>query len=56
MTSPTPASHDTNMGKRRAITVTVLFASSMYALDWTIAAVTLPDMQGAFSVKQEQIS
>ena len=31
-------------------------ASSMYALDWTIAAVALPHMQGTFSVTQDQIS
>jgi DHA2 family multidrug resistance protein len=43
-------------GKRLAITVTVLLASSMYALDWTIAAVALPHMQGTFSVTQDQIS
>jgi DHA2 family multidrug resistance protein len=43
-------------GKRLAITVTVMLASSMYALDWTIAAVALPHMQGTFSVTQDQIS
>jgi len=42
--------------RRIAITVTVMMASSMYALDWTIAAVALPHMQGTFSVTQDQIS
>ncbi len=42
--------------RRLAITVTVMLASSMYALDWTIAAVALPHMQGTFSVTQDQIS
>ncbi len=42
--------------RRIAITVTVMMASSMYALDWTIAAVALPHMQGTFSATQDQIS
>ncbi len=42
--------------KRLAITITVMLASSMYALDWTIAAVALPHMQGTFSATQDQIS
>ncbi|MBT6987659.1 MAG: DHA2 family efflux MFS transporter permease subunit, partial [Rhodospirillaceae bacterium] len=42
--------------RRVAITATVMFASSMYALDWTIAAVALPHMQGTFSATQDQIS
>ena len=41
---------------RGAITVTVMLASSIYALDWTIASVALPHMQGTFSVTQDQIS
>ena len=42
--------------RRGPITVTVMLASTIYALDWTIASVALPHMQGTFSVTQEQIS
>ena len=41
---------------RGAITVTVMLASTIYALDWTIASVALPHMQGTFSATQDQIS
>ena len=47
---------DMSRAKRLAITLTVMVASSMYALDWTIAAVALPHMQGTFSATQDQIS
>ena len=41
---------------RGLITLTMMLASGMYALDWTIAAVALPHMQGTFSTTQDQIS
>jgi DHA2 family multidrug resistance protein len=41
---------------RLAITITVMLASGLYALDWTIASVALPHMQGAFSATQDQVS
>ncbi|MFP6749257.1 MAG: MFS transporter [Alphaproteobacteria bacterium] len=50
------ATHGMDRTKRLAITMTVMLASSMYALDWTIAAVALPHMQGTFSATQDQIS
>ncbi len=60
MTSPNEAPNQAMGGitrvRRIAITVTVMMASSMYTLDWTIAAVALPHMQGTFSVTQDQIS
>jgi DHA2 family multidrug resistance protein len=34
----------------------VVLASLLYSMDWTIAAVALPHMQGAFSATQDQIS
>ncbi|MDE0942746.1 MAG: DHA2 family efflux MFS transporter permease subunit [Alphaproteobacteria bacterium] len=54
--STAPATYDMTTARRFAITATVMFASSMYALDWTIAAVALPHMQGTFSATQDQIS
>ena len=49
-----PAQH----GPRRTllITASVMLASLLYSIDWTIAAVALPHMQGAFSATQDQIS
>jgi DHA2 family multidrug resistance protein len=41
----------------RGLTVfTVMCATFMYSLDWTIAAIALPHMQGSFSATQDQIS
>ena len=37
------------------ITASVVLASLLYSLDWTIAAVALPHMQGTFSASHEQI-
>lgn len=56
MMSPDQATQRISGTKRLCIPVTVMLASSMYALDWTIAAVALPHMQGTFSVTQDQIS
>lgn len=42
--------------ERLAVTATVMLASMIYAIDWTIAAVALPHMQGSFSATQDQIS
>jgi DHA2 family multidrug resistance protein len=41
---------------RLAITLTVMLAAGLYALDWTIASVALPHMQGTFSSTQDQVS
>jgi MFS transporter, DHA2 family, multidrug resistance protein len=38
------------------ITASVGLASFLYSVDWTIAAVALPHMQGEFSATQDQIS
>lgn len=38
------------------ITISVMLASFLYSLDWTIVAVALPHMQGTFSSTQDQIS
>jgi DHA2 family multidrug resistance protein len=37
------------------ITASVGLASFLYSVDWTIAAVALPHMQGTFSATQDQI-
>lgn len=41
---------------RALITATAVLASMIYSIDWTIAAVALPHMQGTFSATQDQIS
>ncbi|MEZ5817271.1 MAG: DHA2 family efflux MFS transporter permease subunit [Hyphomicrobiaceae bacterium] len=38
------------------ITATAILASMIYSIDWTIAAVALPHMQGTFSATQDQIA
>jgi MFS transporter, DHA2 family, multidrug resistance protein len=38
------------------ITGSVMLASLLYSMDWTIAVVALPHMQGTFSATQDQIS
>ncbi len=38
------------------ITISVMTASFLYSLDWTIVAVALPHMQGTFSATQDQIA
>lgn len=42
--------------RRGLITATAILASMIYSIDWTIAAVALPHMQGTFSATQDQIS
>ena len=42
--------------RRRWVTGTLVLASMIYSIDWTIAAVALPHMQGTFSATQDQIS
>ncbi len=37
-------------------TASVILAAMIYSIDWTIAAVALPHMRGAFSATQDQIS
>lgn len=38
------------------VTASVMLASLLYSIDWTIAAVALPHMQGGFSATQDQIA
>ncbi len=38
------------------ISGSVMLAAFLYSIDWTIAAVALPHMQGAFSATPDQIS
>ncbi|MEZ5853459.1 MAG: hypothetical protein R3D67_01445 [Hyphomicrobiaceae bacterium] len=38
---------------RAMITATAILASMIYSIDWTIAAVALPHMQGTFSATQD---
>lgn len=47
-----PAGHP----RRGLITLSVMLATILYSLDWTIAAIALPHMQGTFSATQDQIS
>jgi len=42
--------------RRRWVTATLVLASMIYSIDWTIAAVALPHMQGTFSATQDQVS
>jgi DHA2 family multidrug resistance protein len=44
------------LAHRNWVTATLVLASMIYSIDWTIAAVALPHMQGTFSVTQDQIS
>ncbi|MEL0020720.1 MAG: DHA2 family efflux MFS transporter permease subunit [Rickettsiales bacterium] len=44
------------VANRGLITASAILASMIYALDWTIASVALPHMQGTFSATQDQIS
>ena len=47
----------TESGTRRAvISATIMLATILQALDSTIAAVALPDMQGTFSATQDQVA
>jgi len=50
-----PAERMANGGNRAAITVCVILATLMQALDTTIANVALPYMQGSVSATQDQI-
>ena len=42
--------------RRNWVTATLVLASMIYSIDWTIAAVALPHMQGTFSATQDQVS
>ena len=44
------------VANRGLITISIMLATIMQALDTTIANVALPDMQGSFSVAQDQIA
>jgi MFS transporter, DHA2 family, multidrug resistance protein len=50
-----PAERSPDRGNRAAITVCVILATLMQALDTTIANVALPYMQGSVSASQDQI-
>jgi DHA2 family multidrug resistance protein len=50
-----PVEHSPANGNRAAITVCVILATLMQALDTTIANVALPYMQGSVSASQDQI-
>ena len=51
------AVQEQGVAKHRAlITAIAILASMIYSIDWTIAAVALPHMQGAFSATQDQIA
>jgi MFS transporter, DHA2 family, multidrug resistance protein len=50
-----PVEHAPDSGNRAAITVCVILATLMQALDTTIANVALPYMQGSVSASQDQI-
>jgi DHA2 family multidrug resistance protein len=53
----TPAGMDPVMRRRRGlITIVVMMATIMHALDGTIANVALPSIQGSLSATQEQVS
>ena len=53
----TPAGMDPAMRRRRGlITIVVMMATIMHALDGTIANVALPSIQGSLSATQEQVS
>lgn len=41
---------------RGLVTASVMLATILYSLDWTIATIALPHMQGTFSASQDQIS
>ena len=52
---PVPAAN-ANLGHKGFVTVSVMLATIMQALDTTIANVALPHMQGSMSATQDQIS
>src|SRR5580692_2107030 len=52
---PVPVEPAPDGGNRAAITVCVILATLMQALDTTIANVALPYMQGSVSASQDQI-
>ena len=53
----TPPGMDPVMRRRRGlITIVVMMATIMHALDGTIANVALPSIQGSLSATQEQVS
>lgn len=54
MTDPSKAVIET--AHRGLLMASVVLASLIYAIDWTIAAVALPHMQGTFSATQDQVS
>src|SRR6478752_1784860 len=53
--NPAPAANS-NLGHKGFVTMSVMLATIMQALDTTIANVALPPMQGSMSATQDQIS
>src|SRR5471032_2782402 len=53
--SALPASQDPTLN-RRMITISIMLATIIQALDGTIANVALPHMQGSLSASQDQIT
>ena len=53
--APLPASEDPTLN-RRMITISIMLATIIQALDGTIANVALPHMQGSLSASQDQIT
>ncbi|OIQ94536.1 multidrug export protein EmrB [mine drainage metagenome] len=56
MQSPHPAPADLTPGQRRLITLSIMLATVMQALDTTIANVALPHIQGSLSAAADQIT
>jgi len=56
MTAPADGSAGAAPTHRGFITVSIMLATIMQALDTTIANVALPNMQGSFSVAQDQVA
>jgi MFS transporter, DHA2 family, multidrug resistance protein len=51
-----PAAEELTPAQRGLITVSIMLATVMQALDMTIANVALPHIQGSMAATQEQIS
>jgi DHA2 family multidrug resistance protein len=56
MSRPAPATHEIDGPRRLLITLSVIAATTMQALDNTIANVALPRIQGSVSATQDQMS
>jgi MFS transporter, DHA2 family, multidrug resistance protein len=56
MSSPAPATHEIDGARRLLVTLSVIAATTMQALDNTIANVALPRIQGSLSATQDQMA